>query len=305
VSCCDFEHERTFGRDWVAEREAKAKKMAQDDASAACWAPAPAPAPVIEPGDNVIAGLPNPGPAIEPTRSELGLGDRPIADCLAELEVLWRTKGDETLFRAAWALRHEGVRWGWVAKKAIDFSKGTQVFKPQDPVKKAFYVAIRMDHKDPHSEDAHRLADMLSSQRPPMSSSDREYMEGMLERQAREWNHSPHIGEFYESQAKAQGVDTTGKYYEAGLARFPGDGKAWITGKGDVLRVAAENGMSVTGAVTVKGREMENPPEDTLVADDLVANRMLQRVEADPGLAHKKDLREVFEETREMMAPQW
>lgn len=159
-----------------------------------------------------------------------------------------------------------------------------------------FYTAMRMDGA------SHVLAEMLALQMPPMSNTDREFLEGRGG--CYDQFGDDRIGDYYAAKAKAAGVDITGAVYMPGLALEPGDVKAWVRGRGDVERVARERGMSVEGAVTVKAQDLGPPPADVTVADDLVDSRMQELIEADPGLA-ERDQGELRHEVREAIKPHW
>jgi hypothetical protein len=66
-------------------------------------------------------------------------------------------------------------------------------------------------------------------------------------------------------------VDTLGRVYLRGMARYPGDPEAWVSSRGDVARLAASRGWGVSGMVDVKRREVE-PAPDVAVAADIVAD---------------------------------
>lgn len=174
-------------------------------------------------------------------------------------------------------------------------SIGVGVVSP-DRYVQARYVAIRMDG------GGHVLAEMLTLQLPPMSNTDREFLEGYCN--GSQFEKTPSVGDFYAGEAREQGVDITGKVYMAPLASYPGDPTAWVSGRGDVVRVAEAKGMSVQGSVTVKARDLGPPPEDVTVADDLVQARVDDLVQARPELA-ERDPGELFHEVRETVKPHW
>lgn len=83
-----------------------------------------------------------------------------------------------------------------------------------------------------------------------------------------------------EAKARAAGVNPTGKFYCAGLAKERSDPEAWITGEGDVRRICKERGYGCEGSVTVKQPEVV-PDHDEgpyRVADDIVHEEIDQRV---------------------------
>lgn len=114
----------------------------------------------------------------------------------------------------------------------------------------------------------------------------------------------PEVGDYYKWVAEAAGVNVKGLLYVPGLALFPGDPKAWVSGRGDVERVCRERGFTATGAVNVQGGRGDVPPEDVDVAPDIVEQRVLDRLEADPSLAFRPP-DEVLHETKEMLRPHW
>lgn len=97
---------------------------------------------------------------------------------------------------------------------------------------------------------SHNLAEMFAFQAPPMSDSDREFLEGRNDN-----SEQARLGQFaeqYRTQAARAGVDTKGRVYQSGLALFPGDPKAWVANKGEVKRVCEERNFGCEGAVSHK-----------------------------------------------------
>ncbi len=164
------------------------------------------------------------------------------------------------------------------------------------PPVQAHYVAMRLDGSP------HAFAEMLALQTPPMSNTDREFLEGHCN--GNQFEDTPAVGDYYAAEAKRQGVDITGKVYMAPLASYPGDPSAWVGGRGDVERVARMKGMEVTGSVNVKAADLGPPPDDVTVADDLVANKVEQMLDANPDLA-RADQGELFHTAREAIKPHW
>jgi hypothetical protein len=83
--------------------------------------------------------------------------------------------------------------------------------------------------------------------------------------------------------AEAAGVDTHGKRYLSGLARYPNDPEAWVSDLSDVGRVVRERGWNCEGALDVTsfgpGPARDVPP-DYDVAPDIVDARV--EVELEP-----------------------
>jgi hypothetical protein len=122
-----------------------------------------------------------------------------------------------------------------------------------------------------------RLEEMLAARSPPMSNTDREFLEGRGGCHD-QFQGSPQ-GEFYRRAAAAAGVDTAGRVYLSSLAAYPGDPVAWVSGRGDVRRVCEERGWGCRGAVDVPVRAEEPAPAVPL-APDILAREAAARVAA-------------------------
>lgn len=217
---------------------------------------------------------------VEPQAGE----GEPWADLLARLECDYRaSEGRDLRYRDALDMLHrEGRR--------RDYPVVSRNF-----VRQGWYVAMRVDGTP------HKLAEMFALQRPPSAMTDREFLEGHVN--GNQFEGQPWMGDRYRKEAEVAGVDPKGKIYVSGLAAFPGDPMAWVGGRGDVRRVCEARGLTSSGAVNYTPGQRD-PQADVLVADDLVAARMVDRIEQDPGLAFR-DRDEVFHETRESMKPHW
>lgn len=97
----------------------------------------------------------------------------------------------------------------------------------------------------------------------------------------------PKLGHFYKGVAEGEGLDTTGRTYISGLAAYPGDPRAWVSGRGDAKRLLEERGWSSEGAVNVKAREPLNPPADVAVDPRLIDSEAAQRQETGQMLGCK------------------
>lgn len=90
---------------------------------------------------------------------------------------------------------------------------------------------------------SHKLAEMLATRSfPAVRGTDSDFMKGSHIQDTQ-------LDEYRHRMANAQGVDTTGKRYLAGLAAFPGDPEAWVSGTSDVKRVCEKRGWNCHGAV--------------------------------------------------------
>lgn len=147
-----------------------------------------------------------------------------------------------------------------------------------------------------------RLAEMFACGQPPQSNTDKEFLAGHCN--GSQFEKTPGLGDFYAKHAALAGVDPKGKVYLGQLADYPGDPKAWVSGRGDVAKVAEERGWSCKGLVNVKGRSAESPPPDIDVAPDIVEQAVMRAVEADPGLL-EKDPGELRHDVKEKIKPHW
>lgn len=109
-----------------------------------------------------------------------------------------------------------------------------------------------------------RLADMLASGQPPMSSTDREFLEGHCCGNQFDYPGGHQVGDVLKAQANAAGVNVTGKVYVGGLAAFPGDPQAWVSDRHDVKRVLTERGWGSEGAVNQAPRTPRTQRERAL-----------------------------------------
>ncbi len=144
-----------------------------------------------------------------------------------------------------------------------------------------------------------KLAEMLALGSPPMSNTDREFLQGRGGCYD-QFGANPQIGAYYAKVAKAAGVDTTGKLYLSGLAAFPGDPKAWVTGRGDVKRVCEERGWGCSGAVNMPVRRVAEVSGGGL-GEDIIEREVEARLQENPE-ARPLDLRE---KVIEQHAPYW
>jgi hypothetical protein len=111
-----------------------------------------------------------------------------------------------------------------------------------------------------------KLAEMLALQSPPHCQTDTRFMTG------------EHSGSRYSSQ----------------LARFPGDPEAYVSSRGDVLRVAKKRGLKIEGTYGMNytpsdygDAPIDKPYE---VADDIVDAAVQEIADEHPEALHDKDL---------------
>jgi hypothetical protein len=105
-------------------------------------------------------------------------------------------------------------------------------------------------------------------------------------------------------EAKAAGIDTTGKYYMSGLADKRGhlDGEAWISDRDDVLRVAKKRKLELRGQVNYTPPEGVAPPQRAAgLNPKLVRELARKEMAAEPGLTRKAAEQRV----RDRNTPHW
>jgi len=140
-----------------------------------------------------------------------------------------------------------------------------------DPQVQAFYEMCREKGTD------HNMAKIFALRDPPSLRTNKTFLAN---------RGNPFEGDDAKAKrcvaaARAGGVNPTGKTYLGGLAKYEGDPKAWIDGKGDVERVCAERGWGCEGSVTVEEPVNETPDlfeEPYRVADDLVQEEVAKRL---------------------------
>src|ERR1700676_3108092 len=112
-----------------------------------------------------------------------------------------------------------------------------------NPHIQGWYVVCRMEGT------SHALAEMFALRQPPMSNTDREFLQGHVN--GNQFEGQDEIGDQFRKQAEAAGVNVQGKVYMGGLAAFPGDPEAWVGGRGDFQKVVEDRGWSCEGSVNV------------------------------------------------------
>jgi hypothetical protein len=167
-----------------------------------------------------------------------------------------------------------------------------------------YYVNGQERDRESFSEGSdHTLREMLASRRGPALMTDSVFLEGMESRQADEFNNGAGIGDIYRKEAVSAGVNPHGKVYLSQLASFPGDPEAWVSGRGDIVRVCEKKGLDTDGAVKVRAaRRVETPEID--VAEHLTQKYVDEAIEADPGLKEKPRA-DVREKVLDRIAPHW
>lgn len=105
--------------------------------------------------------------------------------------------------------------------------------------------------------ESHNIAEMLATRSAPNSRSDADFFRGMgtLDKQIGDDPHSmQQVVDGY--RAATGGRNPNPNYsYQAGLAQFPGDPRAFVGGAGEIKRRAEELNVNVEGFVTHKASE--------------------------------------------------
>jgi hypothetical protein len=147
-----------------------------------------------------------------------------------------------------------------------------------------------------------KLDAMLAASRPPCCMTDSVFLEGHCN--GSQFAATPAIGDFYAQEARRHGLtDTKGKVYLSGLAAFPGDPEAWVSGRDDVRRVLEQRGWDGEGAVNVKAfQPKERPPVS--VADDILEEEVQGLLDdhPEPQTVNRGELKE---QVRQKRKPHW
>jgi len=146
------------------------------------------------------------------------------------------------------------------------------------------------------------FADMVAHQIPPgTKGSDRAFMEGRL---SGNWMDGmpKAAAQRMVRQARAAGINTTGKFYMGGLAdkRAHLDPHAWVDSVADVKRVAKARDLEVRGIVDYT--PPERPPKKSVgIAPDILNKAVKAEMEKNPG-ARKAD---VVDRVKDRITPHW
>lgn len=167
---------------------------------------------------------------------------------------------------------------------------------PDDVVDHFHYVECLIEGCNP------RLAAMFATGQTPAIRTDATFLQGMSTNGS-QFDGTEYLGDHYKKVAEAQGQNVKGKVYLSGLARYPGDPHAWVSGRGDVEHVLRSRGWGAEGSVNVKAAEALGPPPSVDVAEDIVQEQMERAVEQDPSQA--RDLEGLREKTKDRLRPRW
>lgn len=147
-----------------------------------------------------------------------------------------------------------------------------------------------------------RLRDMFATGQAPQSNTDREFLAGHCN--GNQFAGQPWAGDYYRSVAESQGCNTAGKVYLSQLAAYPGDPRAWVSGKGDAQRVLEERGLASDGLVKARGRPLEREPEEVGLDPDIIDEVVESRLREHPA-PETVDVQEMREQVFEERKPFW
>jgi len=165
-----------------------------------------------------------------------------------------------------------------------------------EPSVQAFYEQMRREGT------SHTLAEMFALQQPPETAgTDTAFNQGRCN--GNQFEKTPWMGDYYKREAVRAGVDTTGKTYLSGLARYPGDPQAWVSDTGDVRRVCEGRGWGCRGAVNVRAQEPTSDHADTPVADDIAEDHVAAITRGQEVTATVRQ--DIKEEVIHQLKPHW
>jgi hypothetical protein len=154
-------------------------------------------------------------------------------------------------------------------------------------------VAVAHYRKMIQAGNTHRFAEMCALQSPPgTKGTDRAVMERRYDGQ---WldKMPKHQALRIVNEARAAGVNISGKYYMSGLADKRGhcDPAAWIESAADIRKVARERNLNVRGIVDHEAVKME-PRKSPALSERLVREMSKKEMRANPKLS-KGEAREL------------
>lgn len=144
-------------------------------------------------------------------------------------------------------------------------------------------------------------ASMCALQQPPgTKGSDRAFMEG---RNNNEWMSAmpQHMAARIAREARAMGINTSGKFYMGGIADKRGhlDPEAWVGSVDDVKRVAIKRDLEVHGSVEYTPPQKEHKKVD--IAPDILREQVKRERKKNPKLSKG----EAAEKVKDRIVPHW
>lgn len=167
-----------------------------------------------------------------------------------------------------------------------------------NPHVQAAYMEMR------RNGESHNLAEMLAFRRAPDIRTDSTFLAGTPvddDPIVRRWR----------AEAEAEGVNTTGAVYFSKIAEYPGDPKAFVRGRGDIVRRCEElnRELRLDGRLVVPLRD-EPPAPEPDIDPDSIADRLEHHFDANPGMeeecvAKPEMLKEAWHNAKESLKPDY
>lgn len=148
-----------------------------------------------------------------------------------------------------------------------------------------------------------RFAEMAALQQPPgTKGTDRTFMEGRLDGSWLNQMPKPQADRMVR-QARAAGINTSGRFYMGGLADKRGhmDPEAWVDSTADIKRVAQKRDLTVSGIIEYTPPEKPNLKKSIDVAPDILRDHVRKELAANPGM-RKLD---AVERVKDRIVPHW
>jgi hypothetical protein len=147
-----------------------------------------------------------------------------------------------------------------------------------------------------------QFAEMVATQTPPGTrGTDRAFMEGRMDGS---WmNSMPRpLADRMVRQARAAGINTSGKFYMGGLADKRGhlDPEAWVDSVSDVKRVAQKRDLEVRGIVDYTPPE-KSPAKRVDIAPDILRENVRKELKKNPGMKHG----DAVDRVKSKIVPRW
>lgn len=145
------------------------------------------------------------------------------------------------------------------------------------------------------------FAEMCALQQPPgTKGTDRAFQQGRLDGN---WldDLPPRQAKKMVREAKAAGINISGKQYMSGLANKLGhcDPRAWVSDVSDVKQVAKDRNLSVSGIVTVNAPEVFQKQVD--LNPRIASGLAKKEIARNPSLS----MRDALAKVKEKHAPRW
>jgi hypothetical protein len=153
-----------------------------------------------------------------------------------------------------------------------------------DDVEACGQAALELFEQMLNNGETMEFAAMCACQQAPgTKNTDRAFCEGQRERVSS----MPEVNRrLIEQRLKKKGFEPGNKFHVSGLGPVD-DPTAWVSCAEDVLTIAKEKNLELSGAINRKMVEKDRKPKDIPLADDLVVKIGQKYIQADPGLKEK------------------